>query len=193
MFLVTPKVAPFFSFGLIVCIIVTIAMLLPFHTSCQNIFLHVCNMNVRRLYAEVESISWLTAVQPNLVLHFDVNRCWNMGLSRTSSHLEVFTRWPGGDYLLVRSRESFHLCSSERWSCVSWLNSFMCGCLTGCWFQCGGVSAQLFLPPHWVCYCRMPLFLTVQTLLTALMGPKGPIVPLNQLERYLLLQYSHVC
>lgn len=150
-------------------------------------------MNVRRLYAEVESISWLTAVQPNLVLHFDVNRCWNMGLSRTSSHLEVFTRWPGGYYLLVRSRESFHLCSSGRWSCVSWLNSFMCGCLTGCWFQCGGVSAQLFLPPHWVCYCRMPLFLTVQTLLTALMGPKGPIVPLNQLERYLLLQYSHVC
>ena len=43
---------------------------------------------------------------------------------------------------------------------------------------------------HWVCYCRMPLFLTVRTLLMALMCPRGPIALLNLLERYLLLQTS---
>lgn len=43
-------------------------------------------------------------------------------------------------------------------------------------------------PLHWVYYCRTPLCLTVQTLLMASMCPRGPIVLLNHLERYLLLQ-----
>lgn len=162
------------------------------HLSSERLFMHVFLMYavwMYGVYAEVESISWQT-LKTNLLKSTGVK---NVGISGKFWHLKVFTCLPEGLF----SREITVIFPPLLiWKvvlCLSWLNSFMSGCLTDCWFECTGVSAKLFLPPHWVCYCRMPLFLTVQTLLMALMGPKGPIVPLNQLERYLLLQYSHVC
>lgn len=74
-----------------------------------------------------------------------------------------FARVKGGMFLNVCTRS----CLPDR------LLIWMCWCLRA---------------PHWVYYCRTPLCLTVQTLLMASMCPRGPIVLLNQLERYLLFQ-----
>lgn len=120
-----------------------------------------------KMLSRVFGVSHFTAVVPQ--------QFWiQIVLLSPLENISIEVRWSLSPFVCVCGCEFVHTFTATlqaagsfwRWYCQAWSCPF----------------------PHWVYYCRTPLCLTVQTLLMALMCPRGPIVLLNQLERYLLLQ-----